>query len=69
MEEEQNNLDLSFTATQNLATKKARIKCIGVGGCGGNIIDHLTEEDINDVDFIAVNTDAQDLRRNKATWV
>ena len=59
----------SFPMQPDLATKKARIKCIGVGGCGGNIINHLTEEHINDVDFIAINTDAQDLKRNKSNWV
>lgn len=71
MEATENRIETSFKNSQNvdLATKKARIKCIGVGGCGGNIIDHLVEEHINDVDFIAVNTDAQDLKRNKANWV
>lgn len=71
MQQTQSQFETPFKTAQNLdlATKKARIKCIGVGGCGGNIIDHLTEENIKDVDFIAVNTDAQDLRRNKATWV
>ena len=59
----------TFTLKQELATKKARIKCVGVGGCGGNIIDHLAEEHIQDVQFIAVNTDAQDLKDNKAHWV
>lgn len=53
---------------QALATKKARIKCVGVGGCGGNIIDNLMIEQIKDVSCVAVNTDAQNLRDNKAPW-
>lgn len=69
MEATQNKFEASSRTLQNLATKKARIKCVGVGGCGGNIIDHLMEEHIPDVDFYAVNTDAQDLRRNKATYL
>jgi cell division protein FtsZ len=46
--------------------KEARIKVIGVGGGGGNAVNRMVEADIRMVDFIALNTDAQDLRRNKA---
>ena len=45
----------------------ARIKVVGVGGGGSNTINTMIqEEQINGVDFIAVNTDAQDLLRNKS---
>src|SRR3989339_1638615 len=47
--------------------KEARIKVIGVGGGGGNAVNRMVEADIRMVDFIALNTDAQDLRRNKAS--
>jgi len=47
--------------------KEARIKVIGVGGGGGNAVNRMVEADIRMVDFIAMNTDAQDLRRNKAS--
>ncbi len=47
-------------------SKKAKIKVIGVGGGGGNAINHMVRSGLKDVDFIAVNTDAQDLRRNQA---
>ncbi len=47
-------------------SKKAKIKVIGVGGGGGNAINHMVNSGLKDVDFIAVNTDAQDLRRNRA---
>jgi len=46
--------------------KEARIKVIGVGGGGGNAVNRMVEADIRMVDFIALNTDSQDLRRNKA---
>jgi cell division protein FtsZ len=44
----------------------ARIKVIGVGGSGGNAIDHMVTSKVRGVDFIAVNTDAQDLHHNLA---
>lgn len=46
--------------------KEARIKVLGVGGGGGNAVNRMVEADIRMVEFIALNTDAQDLRRNKA---
>ncbi len=42
------------------------IKVVGVGGAGGNAIDHMIEQGVEKVEFIAVNTDAQVLGRNKA---
>lgn len=48
---------------------KAKIKVIGVGGGGGNAINHMVDSGLKDVDFIAVNTDAQDLRRNRAPYL
>ncbi len=45
----------------------AKIKVIGLGGGGGNAISSMVEaEEINGVEFIAVNTDAQVLLSNKA---
>ena len=35
------------------------IKVIGVGGAGGNAVDHMIREGVNGVDFVAANTDAQ----------
>ncbi len=46
--------------------REAVIKVIGVGGGGGNAVNRMVEADIHQVDFVAVNTDAQDLRRSKA---
>ena len=42
------------------------IKVIGVGGAGGNAVNHMIEQGVEGVEFIAVNTDAQVLARNKA---
>lgn len=44
----------------------ARIKVIGVGGGGGNALDHMIRCKVQGVDFIAINTDAQDLHQNLA---
>src|SRR3989339_358550 len=44
----------------------ALIKVIGVGGCGGNAINHMIEQSVQGVEFVAINTDAQALRSNKA---
>jgi cell division protein FtsZ len=44
----------------------ARIKVIGVGGGGGNAVNTMIASGLNGVEFIAMNTDAQDLRRSLA---
>ncbi|OGY62930.1 MAG: cell division protein FtsZ [Candidatus Harrisonbacteria bacterium RIFCSPHIGHO2_01_FULL_44_13] len=44
----------------------ARIKVIGVGGAGGNVISRMQEEFVKGVGFIAVNTDVQDLNYCRA---
>ena len=45
---------------------KPRILVLGVGGAGGNAIDAMIEAGLQGVEFVAVNTDAQDLKMNKA---
>ena len=47
-------------------TQDAVIKVIGVGGCGGNAVDHMITSGLTGVEFIAINTDAQALNRNQA---
>ena len=42
------------------------IKVVGVGGAGGNAVNHMIGKGVEGVDFIAVNTDAQVLARNQA---
>ncbi len=46
--------------------KTIKIKVMGVGGGGGNAINNLIDEKIEDVEFIAVNTDYADLIDTKA---
>jgi len=47
-------------------TQDAVIKVIGIGGCGGNAVDHMIEQGVQGVEFIVINTDAQALKRSKA---
>ena len=44
----------------------ARIKVIGAGGSGSNAINHMISSKINGVEFIAINTDTQDLHHSNA---
>tara|TARA_B100001123_G_scaffold266844_1_gene297081 strand:- start:47 stop:1534 length:1488 start_codon:yes stop_codon:yes gene_type:complete len=46
---------------------KPRILVLGVGGAGGNAINGMIDAGMEGVEFVAVNTDAQDLINNKAT--
>jgi cell division protein FtsZ len=46
--------------------QEAVIKVIGVGGCGGNAVDHMIQQGVQGVEFICANTDAQALKRNQA---
>lgn len=48
---------------QRTPNGKTIIKVIGVGGAGGNAVDHMIREGIQGVDFIVANTDAQVLAR------
>ena len=45
----------------------ARIKVVGVGGAGNNAISRMVEASLKGIDFIAVNTDAQDLHHCKVS--
>jgi len=45
---------------------KPRILVLGVGGAGGNAINSMIDSGMEGVEFVAVNTDAQDLKANKA---
>jgi len=47
--------------------QEAVIKVIGVGGCGGNAVDHMIEAGVEGVDFIVANTDSQALKRSRAS--
>ncbi|OFZ70389.1 MAG: cell division protein FtsZ [Betaproteobacteria bacterium RBG_16_58_11] len=47
-------------------SQDAVIKVIGVGGCGGNAVDHMIASGLQGVEFIAANTDAQALAKSDA---
>jgi cell division protein FtsZ len=56
--------ELMDTQAQN-----AIIKVVGVGGGGGNAVEHMLLQDIDGVDFICANTDAQALKKSGARTV
>ena len=45
---------------------KPRILVVGVGGAGGNAVNGMIDAGLQGVEFVAVNTDAQDLKVNRA---
>ena len=61
-EENNNNNNNSTTMIDGTAT----IKVIGVGGAGNNAVDRMVDSGIRGVEFIAVNTDRQQLLKSKA---
>jgi len=46
-----------------------RIKVIGVGGGGGNAVEHMIANDVQGVEFLCANTDAQALNRSNADQI
>ena len=46
-----------------------QIKVIGVGGGGGNAVEHMLNEGVQGVEFVCANTDAQALNRSGATQI
>jgi cell division protein FtsZ len=51
------------------SSQEAVIKVIGVGGCGGNAVEHMIEKNVGGVEFICANTDMQALKKSKATTI
>lgn len=47
----------------------AVIKVVGVGGGGGNAVEHMVNENIDGVEFICANTDAQALKNSSARYL
>ena len=58
-------MTISFKAP-DIRELKPRILVLGVGGAGGNAINEMIESGVEGVEFVAVNTDAQDLKTSKA---
>ena len=46
--------------------RNAKMKVVGVGGAGGNAVNRMIDEELDGVEFIAVNTDAQALKESGA---
>ena len=60
-----NKMTINFK-TPDIRELKPRILVLGVGGAGGNAINGMIDSGLQGVEFIAVNTDAQDLNNSKA---
>ena len=58
-------MTINFKAPE-IKELQPRLLVIGVGGAGGNAINEMIENNLQGVEFIAVNTDAQDLKLSKA---
>ena len=52
---------------ENTSLPRAQIRVIGIGGGGGNAVNNMIASGMSGVEFVAVNTDAQDLDRSLAT--
>ena len=60
--------ELTFETTSYGEVKKPSIiKVVGIGGAGGNAVQHMYEEGIVGVDFFLCNTDEQALQENKVS--
>ncbi len=55
-----------FELSENQSVN-AVIKVLGIGGGGGNTIDHMIEAKVQGVEFVSANTDAQALKNSKAS--
>ncbi len=58
--------DTMFEIIDQTSQEGAVIKVIGVGGCGGNAVEHMIGRGLAGVEFICANTDAQALKRSTA---
>jgi len=58
-------MTINFKAPE-IRELKPRILVLGVGGAGGNAINEMIDSGVEGVEFVAVNTDAQDLKTSKA---
>ena len=50
-------------------SQEANIKVVGVGGCGGNAVDHMIEKNVMGVEFMWINTDLQALKKSQASSI
>jgi cell division protein FtsZ len=57
-----------FSIEESPTVAGAKIKAIGVGGGGGNMINHMIHQGIDGIDLIVANTDAQALETSQAPY-
>ena len=57
-------MTLNITIPENINDAKPQIAVIGIGGAGGNAVNTMINANINNIDFIAANTDGQALSRS-----
>ncbi|WP_068268906.1 cell division protein FtsZ [Caviibacter abscessus] len=57
-----------YNGYTNTEEPKAKIRIVGVGGAGGNIINNMIDSNITGVEYVAINTDYQDLNKSKAQY-
>lgn len=60
------NQEQMFRLTNSTITQNEKIVVFGVGGGGGNALNHIIESNVQGVDFVAANTDARALEANQA---
>ncbi len=60
------DIEIETTAGADNGIEGAKIKAIGVGGGGGNMINHMISENVKGIDLIVANTDAQALDSSMA---
>ena len=58
------NLNLMMNDEEEL---KPRITVFGVGGAGGNAVNNMIQKQLDGVEFVVANTDAQALQQSRAT--
>ncbi len=57
---------MSYKILEDLDPETTMIKVIGVGGCGGNAVEHMIANGSQGIEFIAANTDRQALQHSRA---
>jgi len=55
-----------FEFDEKTARNGAKMKVVGIGGAGGNAVNRMIDEDLEGVEFISMNTDAQALKSSRA---
>lgn len=63
----EDRMELNYTFDDEPPSYGARIKVIGIGGGGGNAVNHMIDAQIEGVEFLVANTDLQALKRSRAS--